>query len=151
MSQLLSSTMSEQSQSQWHTDPTKTLHLGVCTSFLLRQSLFRYVQIRIAEEESFHLPTSPKYGGASNPPLFFIALGSGAAPIMAFLEELLDRDVNDRPKEIYFCWGLRKTSSLIWLPILSKVCGIVALLVNTIYRFCPKTMLYVLLSRQSNK
>jgi len=122
MSQRLSSTMSEQSQSNTprHYGSTKTLHLGVCTSYLLRQSLFRYVPIRVAEEESFHLPSPPKYGGASNPPLFFIALGSGAAPIKAFLEELLDRDINDRPKEIYFCWGLRNTRSLIWLPILSK-------------------------------
>ena len=63
---------------------TKVIHSGVATTFLLRDSLFQYVPIRVVEEESFHLP-SPKQG-KTNPPLLFIALGSGSAPIISFLE-----------------------------------------------------------------
>ena len=100
-------------------DSGKVIHLGVCTSFLLEQSLFTYVPIRVAEEESFHLP-QPNYGIVTNPPLLFLALGSGAAPIMAFLEELISRDIGDCSKDIYFCWGLRETKNLCWLPLLSK-------------------------------
>lgn len=62
---------------------TKVIHSGVATTFLLRDSLFSYVPIRVVEEESFHLPP-PKQGKSS--PLLFIALGSGSAPIISFLE-----------------------------------------------------------------
>lgn len=36
------------------------------------------------------------------------------------MQELLDRDISDCPREVYFFWGLRETKNLIWLPLLSK-------------------------------
>ncbi|CAB9521937.1 expressed unknown protein [Seminavis robusta] len=90
-------------------------HMGVCTSFLLNHSLYRYVPIKAIEDESFHLPP-----GDDKNPLVLVALGSGAAPMFAFLEELLDRGKNDCPGQIYFYWGLRYSRNLFGVPLLER-------------------------------
>ena len=94
----------------------KVTHLGVCTSFLLNHSLFGYIPVRVVEEESFHLPP------VDDPsPIVFVSIGSGAAPMFAFLEELLDRGTFDCPKQIYFFWGVRKVKDLYGLKLLKRV------------------------------
>lgn len=90
-------------------------HVGVCTSFLLNHSLYRYVPVRTIEEDSFHLPPVDDKN-----PLVFVALGSGAAPMLSFLEELLDRGLDDCPTQIYFFWGLRYARNLVGMPLLKR-------------------------------
>lgn len=86
---------------------------GVCTSFLLSDSIYDYVPLRIVEEEHFHLPME-----TSDCPVMMIALGSGAAPMFAFLEELLSRE--RKCPEIIFCWGLAKGENLFGVPLLER-------------------------------
>jgi len=88
--------------------------LGVCTSFLLNDSLRQYVPLRIVEEERFHLPDQDDTGS-----IIMIALGSGAAPMFAFIEELLARGRDSCP-EVFFCWGLASSTNLFGLPLLER-------------------------------
>jgi sulfite reductase alpha subunit-like flavoprotein len=95
--------------------PNESIRLGVCTSFLLNDSLYEFVPVRIVEEDSFHLPNVEDRGS-----IVMIALGSGAAPMLAFLEELLHRRRVDQCPEVFFCWGLAKSKNLFGLSLLSR-------------------------------
>lgn len=88
--------------------------LGVCSSYLLNDSLYQYVPLRIVEEERFHLP-DPN----DNSSIVMIALGSGASPMFAFIEELLARG-RDKCPEVFFCWGLASPSNLFGVPLLEQ-------------------------------
>lgn len=88
--------------------------VGVCTSFLLNDSLYKYVPLRIVEAERFHLPHEDEDGD-----IMMIALGSGASPMFAFLEELLSRK-DEKIRNVYFCWGLPSPSNLFGIPLLER-------------------------------
>jgi hypothetical protein len=92
--------------------------LGVATSCLLNDSLYNYIPIRIVEAEGFHLPV-PTFHGS----ILSIALGSGASPMFAFIEELLNRKKRApavQLPEVFFCWGLAKPTDLFCVPLLEE-------------------------------
>lgn len=92
--------------------------LGVCTTSLLNDSLYNYVPIRVVEEKGFRLP-EPSFSGS----IMLIALGSGAAPMFAFIEEILNRvasGVTVKLPEVFFCWGLAGPGDMFGVPLLER-------------------------------
>ena len=91
-----------------------TAHTGVCTSFLLEHSAHKYVLLRPVPSRSFRLPPA-----AASEAIMMVALGSGVAPMFAFLEELLRRGPGACP-EVLMCWGLAKPENMFGHELLAR-------------------------------
>ena len=90
---------------------TKTEHQGVCSTFLTGPALMNFVPMRVVEATDFHLPDD-----LSLAPLVFVGLGSGIAPMFAFLRHIAQTleaaSTSERawkaPPSVTLIWGLRK-------------------------------------------
>jgi sulfite reductase alpha subunit-like flavoprotein len=112
--QVGSSSVAER-KSSWILGGSGGKRLGVCTSFLLNDSLYQFVPLRIVEATKFRLPDEDDMENT----IVMIALGSGAAPMLAFIEELLTRGRDICP-QVYFCWGLAAPQNLFGQHLLER-------------------------------